>query len=362
MPSSPVLAPVTRHPHDDCLHLSRLTRIYIFLSFISSLGTFILEVVWGTLSLWNMALPLTRSRLGRLVLPLLPSLQPRRPMLLAPSFSEEPPLILSKALWVPCLSRLHWHGLPAYNSPSSRRLLALIPPHTHLRLRVIHLSGRSSYKLVWGLVVEYGPAPDTLPARPIVVADASHPAISLAARRVQPHLSQRSRCLSYAMPVSTMPSSPVLAPVTRHPHDDCLHLSRLTRIYIFLSFISSLGTFILEVVWGTLSLWNMALPLTRSRLGRLVLPLLPSLQPRRPMLLAPSFSEEPPLILLSKALWVPCLSRLHWHGLPAYNSPSSRRLPVLIPPHTHLRLRVIHHSGRSSYKLVWGLVVEYGPA
>merc|ERR1719217_1490409 len=376
----------TRHPHDDCLCLSRLTRIYVFASFISR-GVH--PTSWFGDSLWNMALPLTRCRLGRSLWPMLPTQLSASPHdASSPIFLRGAAAYLMQCLWVPCLPRLYWHPLLAILTttactypasyafhlpfPFTFLLVLALPvgrPRPCPAAESVWFRCRSSlgasilHPTSWfgDSVVEYGPAPDTLPARPIVVADASHPAISLAARRVQPHLSQRSRRLYYLMPLGTMPSSPVLAPVTRHPHDDCLHLSRLTRIYIFLSFISSLGTFILEVVWGTLSLWNMALPLTRSRLGRLVLPSLPSVQPRRPMLLAPSFSEEPPLIL-SKALWVPCLSRLHWHGLPAYNSPSSRRLPVLIPPHTHLRLRVIHLSGRSSYKLVWGLVVEYGPA
>jgi len=225
-------------------------------------------------------------------------------MLPAPSFSEEPLLILSNACGYHAFLACTGTAFPllailtttactypaSYALPSSLPVHVLAgscsscgppPPLPRRRERLVQMPFISrgvhptSYKLVWGLVVEYGPAPDTLPARPIG-ACRCFPASSLAARCFSPHLSQRSRRLSYLMPMGTMPSSPVLAPVTRHPHDDCLHLSRLTRIYIFLSFISSLGTFILEVVWGTLSLWNMALPLTRSRLGRLVLPMLPS--------------------------------------------------------------------------------------
>merc|ERR1719310_24365 len=158
MPSSPVLAPVTRHPHDDCLHLSRFIRITIF----------------------------------------------------------------------PSRSRSCWFLLFLWAAP------APAPPPRAFGSDAVHLSGRSSYILQVGLGTRCGiwPCPCHAPGS----ADwrcRCFPASSLAARCFSPHLSQRSRRLSYLMPMGTMPSSPVLAPVTRHPHDDCLHLSRFIRITIF---------------------------------------------------------------------------------------------------------------------------------
>merc|ERR1719217_115639 len=204
----------TRHPHDDCLCLSRLTRIYVFASFISR-GVH--PTSWFGDSLWNMALPLTRCRLGRSLWPMLPTQLSASPHdASSPIFLRGAAAYLMQCLWVPCLPHLYWHPLlailpttactyPASHAFTSSCRSSLLsgscsscgppPPLPRRRERLVQMPFISrgvhptSYKLVWGLVVEYGPAPDTLPARPIG-ACRCFPASSLAARCFSPHLSQ----------------------------------------------------------------------------------------------------------------------------------------------------------------------------